>query len=121
MDPYPPETHPELVRALSKPGLTILEEMNAGDAHLLHMAVGVAGEAGEIIDAVKKAVIYRKPLDLENLKEELGDMEFFLEGIRQCVGLSRMEILDANILKLSARYGAKYTNQAAIERKDKQL
>ena len=47
------------------------------------MVVGVSGEAGELLDAVKKAVIYRKPLDLENVIEELGDLEFYMEGLRQ--------------------------------------
>lgn len=41
--------------------------------HLIHMALGLAGEIGELLDAVKKHVIYGKPLDIVNLSEELGD------------------------------------------------
>jgi NTP pyrophosphatase (non-canonical NTP hydrolase) len=84
------------------------------------MGIGVAGEAGELLDAIKKATIYRMPIDRENVVEELGDIEFFLEGIRQQVGITRDETLDGNIAKLRVRYeGFKYSNQAAQDRADK--
>ena len=95
--------HADIVKGLCKDGATIAEEINAGDAHLLHMAVGVSGEAGELLDAVKKAVIYRKPLDCENVVEELGDIEFYLEGLRQGLGITREETIAANIEKLGKR------------------
>ena len=112
-------THPELVQALAKPGLEILHSMSAKDAHLMHMAMGIAGEAGEIIDAVKKAVIYRKELDRENLIEELGDVQFFCEGIAQSIGVTLEECREKNIDKLLVRYGTTYSDKAAQERKDK--
>ena len=114
-------THSEMVAALCKSGEAIAAEMTAGDAHLMHMAIGVAGEAGELLDAVKKAVIYRKPLDRENVIEELGDLEFYMEGLRQGLGISRDECITANIAKLSKRYeGLQYSDGAAQVRADKQ-
>lgn len=118
--PIPPTTHPALVRALIKPGQEIKDELTELDAHLWHMATGIAGEAGELLDGIKKAVIYRKEIDKVNIIEELGDLEFFLEGLRQALGISRQITLDANIDKLTIRYGRKYSNQAAQERADKQ-
>ncbi len=113
-------THPELVRALAKDGATIQREMTPADAHLLHMAVGVCGEAGELIDAVKKRVIYRKELDRANVIEELGDLEFYLEGIRQALEITREETITANIAKLSKRYHAgHFSNEQAAARLDK--
>lgn len=47
--------------------------------HIIHMALGLCGEMGEFIDAVKKFVIYGKPLDLTNLTEEVGD-DFWYVG-----------------------------------------
>ena len=124
-DDKPQETygpsHSSMVTALIKSGQTIAEEMTAEDAHLIHMAVGVSGEAGELLDAVKKSVIYRKPLDVENVIEELGDLEFYMEGLRQGLGLTREQCLEANIKKLSKRYGEKYTDAAAHARADKEL
>lgn len=111
----------DLVARLIKPGDQILNEMSPAQAHLLHMAVGISGEAGEILDAVKKNCIYQKPLDLVNIIEELGDIEFFLEGLRQEIGITRQQTLAANTEKLSKRYyQLTYSNQAAQERKDKQ-
>lgn len=113
-------THRELVAKLVKPGEKILFEMTASDAHILHMAVGICGEAGELIDAIKKRTIYGKPLDIINVVEELGDLEFYMEGLRQTLGITRDETLNANIAKLSERYNKlTYSNEAAIARKDK--
>ena len=111
----------DMVAALTKKGEVIAAELTAKDAHLLHMVFGVSGEAGELLDAVKKAVIYRKPLDRENVIEEVGDLEFYMEGLRQGLGITRQETIDANVAKLSKRYeGLKYSDQSAQLRADKQ-
>lgn len=112
-------THPQLVSALVKPGEKIVAELTGSDANLLHMVIGVSGEAGELLDAIKKAVIYRKELDRNNVIEELGDIEFYLEGLRQELGVSREECLAANVAKLQKRYGDKYSDSAAQIRADK--
>jgi NTP pyrophosphatase (non-canonical NTP hydrolase) len=120
--PKPVISHSELVRSLVKPGARIKEEVTADEMHLLHMLMGVCGEAGELLDAIKKAIIYRKPLDRVNVVEELGDLEFYMEGIRQGLNITREETLEANISKLSTRYaGLQYSNQAAVDRADKSL
>jgi NTP pyrophosphatase (non-canonical NTP hydrolase) len=112
-------THPELVKALKKPGQEILDTLTPEKCDLLHMAIGLSGEAGELLDAVKKHVIYNQSLDISNVIEELGDLEFFMEGIRQVLRLKREDILFDNVNKLSIRYGSKYSDAAAKERKDK--
>jgi NTP pyrophosphatase (non-canonical NTP hydrolase) len=110
----------KMVTALVKPGADILGQLTASDCNLLHMAIGVSGEAGELLDAVKKATIYRKPIDRANVIEELGDIEFFLEGIRQELGISRDATLMGNIAKLGKRYAAlSYSDAAARDRADK--
>ena len=110
----------EMTLALAKNGQDIINDLTPEKADLLHMAVGVSGEAGELLDAVKKAVIYNKEMDLENVIEELGDLEFYMSKIRQIVGITREEILKQNIDKLSIRYAkGKYSNDQAQERADK--
>lgn len=71
---------------------------------LAHAAMGLAGEAGEVVDVIKKHVFTGKTLDKEELTKELGDVEFYLEALRQQVGISREEILLANWEKLSKRH-----------------
>lgn len=108
------------VSKLVKSGVEIKEQLTPTEAHLVHMAMGVSGEAGELLDAVKKSCIYRKPLDITNVVEELGDLEFFMEGIRAALRITREEIIAANVEKLSARYpNISYSNEAAIARADK--
>jgi NTP pyrophosphatase (non-canonical NTP hydrolase) len=111
--------HTELVTALAKPGCDILDDLSPDQAFVLHMSIGVSGEAGELLDAIKKWAIYQKPLDLENVVEELGDIEFYLQGIRQAFCIDREYVLQQNIEKLRKRYGKTYTNAAAIARADK--
>lgn len=48
--------------------------------HINHMALGVTGEMGEIIDQLKKAYIYNKPLDQVNIVEEVGDVAWYVAG-----------------------------------------
>ena len=109
-----------MVEALRKPGIDILKDLDPDKANLWHLGTGVCGEAGELLDAIKKCVIYNTTIDLKNLIEELGDLEFYLEGIRQSLNLNREEILKANMEKLSTRYeSGTYSNDSAQLRKDK--
>lgn len=78
-------TRTELVRALAKPGEDILLSLDAHKCHMLHMAVGLSGEAGELLDAVTE----------ENTLEELGDAFFYLEGLLQGVGSTVAEFTAA--------------------------
>ena len=86
---------------------------------LLHAAIGIAGEAGELLDAVRKRVFEGQPLDRENVIEELGDLCFYLEAAMQAIGVTREEIEELNTAKLSKRYEGGYSDKAAIERADK--
>lgn len=116
----PDSIHADMVNNLVKSGDTIRDEMTGTNAHLIHMIMGVSGEVGELLDAIKKAVVYQKPLDMENVIEELGDIEFYMEGLRQGLGIEREETLIANVKKLGVRYaGFKYSDTAAQTRADK--
>ena len=110
----------EMVESLKKPGTAILRDMDCVKLDLIHMAIGISGEAGELLDAVKKATIYNKPIDRENVIEELGDLEFYMEGLRQVMNISREEVISANMAKLGKRYRTgQYSDQQAQERADK--
>lgn len=73
----------EFVAALAKPGAAIVASMTAEKAHMLHMAIGIAGEAGELLSAIAAHAHLKAPLDRVNVIEELGDVEFYAEGLRQ--------------------------------------
>ena len=86
----------------------------------LHAAVGIAGEAGEVLDAVKKTWIYGKPLDTENLLEESGDLLFYIVALLTENGFTIEHAMRHNMSKLAKRYPAGYTDSAAIIRADKE-
>ncbi len=88
---------------------------------LLHSAVGMAGEAGELLDAIKKNWIYNKDLDVKNIKEELGDLLFYFQAMLIEFNWDFNDIMQANIEKLNKRYKNGYSDKAAQERADKSV
>jgi hypothetical protein len=115
---------------------------------IIHMSIGVIGEIGEVTDCVKKAIIYRKPIDVNNFIEEIGDLCFYLCALGELLpsGKSHIEnfiniyvngiiekfnksfkctitiqqCIEHNKQKLSKRYAqGKYTDEQAKERADK--
>src|SRR5574337_722271 len=114
------DNYQKLVASLVKPGQDILNDITPDSINLWHMATGICGEAGELLDAIKKVAVYNKNIDLENVIEELGDLEFYMEGLRQALDLDREAILKYNYDKLNKRYpSGSYSNKDAQERKDK--
>lgn len=85
-------------------------------ARMLHYVLGVGTEAGELQDAVKRWVAYNKPLDVVNVKEELGDLLWYMARICDELGLTFEECMARNIEKLRTRYPNKFTEQAALNR-----
>lgn len=87
---------------------------------LLHASIGIAGESGELLDAVKKHLVYGKELDRANLEEELGDVLFFVAMACNSLGVTMEEVLSKNVQKLSKRYSSgSFSEQEAKERLDK--
>ena len=123
------QKHAEIVRTRCKSGMDVAlswltDGMNSCKAiELLHAAIGIGSESGEIQDTIKKVCIYGQPMagkHHENLIEELGDLEFYMQELRSLIGVTREETLLANIAKLEKRYPEGYSDEKAKERKDKQ-
>lgn len=83
---------------------------------LLHGGIGLATEAGEFLDALKKHVFYGKELDRVNLREEMGDIFWYCAIIADELGVDFSEVMARNITKLKARYGEKFSETKANER-----
>ena len=86
---------------------------------LMHAALGLAGEAGEFADAIKKHLVYGRELDRENAIEELGDVLWFVALGCATLGVSMVEVAQGNIDKLRKRYPEKYEDALAHRRLDK--
>lgn len=71
---------------------------------LLLACLGIAGEAGETIDIVKKHIFHQKPLDTEHLKKELGDIMWYIALFADAMGWDVEDVMRTNIAKLNKRY-----------------
>jgi len=83
---------------------------------LEHAIDGVVSEAGELVDAMKKAKYYGKELDLTNLKEEGGDILWYLALMFDELGTTFEEEMQRNNSKLRARFPDKFTRHSALNR-----
>lgn len=86
--------------------------------HSLH---GLVSEVGEIADIIKRHIIYEQRFDRENMKEELGDLMWYIALMCRLNGFSLAEIMHENIVKLRKRYPEKFTPEAAVARADKHV
>lgn len=71
---------------------------------VLNGCLGLAGEAGETLDMIKKWVFHEKDLDLVHFKRELGDVMWYVAMICHSMEINLDEILQTNVDKLKARY-----------------
>jgi NTP pyrophosphatase (non-canonical NTP hydrolase) len=67
-------------------------------------ALGVAGEAGEFANKVKKGVYHQHGLTAGELGEELGDVLWYVARAAASLGLSLSSVAEENIRKLTKRY-----------------
>lgn len=79
---------------------------------LLNAVLGIAGEAGEIADMVKKWLYHGYDLDVEKLDKEVGDQLFYLGLYANARGILLSQIAQQNINKLSARYPNGFSTEA---------
>lgn len=98
-----------------------LQLLTPEKAHLLHMAVGLVGEAAEMMEQVVSHVLGAE-LDGDNVREEGGDATFYIVGLLNAVETSLEEAQFANKAKLLGKRYAKgvYSDQQAQERADKE-
>lgn len=92
---------------------------NHAHLRLIHAVMGLAGEVGEVTDAVKKSVLYNKELDVVNVKEECGDILWYMALLLDQIGSSFEEVMKMNHDKLETRYPGGFSEKKAQDRADK--
>lgn len=97
-------------------GKSMLNSRCGHAGSLLHYALGLCTEVGELQDAIKKYIAYGKQVDAVNIKEELGDILWYHARLLDLFGFTYEEVMERNIEKLKARYGDKFTEHAALNR-----
>jgi NTP pyrophosphatase (non-canonical NTP hydrolase) len=80
------------------------------------LALGIAGEAGEIADTLKKVVFHGHELDIDELIKELGDLEWYLQHLKKHYDISDEIVYIKNIMKLQKRYPHGFREEDSINR-----
>ncbi len=90
----------------------------AGQQRQIIAALGLAGEAGEFANLIKKMAAHGHPTPPEALADELGDVLWYLAEAATACGLSLDQIAQQNVGKLKARYPDGFSEERSRNRTD---
>ena len=94
---------------------TVEDSLSPRDRLLLG-GLGIAGEAGEVSDHIKKVIYLGHPGDEDHLLEELGDVLWYLGLICDTMGFSFEQVIVHNIQKQRCRYPNGFSSERSINR-----
>ena len=87
-----------------------------GEKRLIVSALGLAGEAGEFANLVKKMTAHGHDFDPDALMDELGDVLWYLAEAATATGISLETIASHNVEKLIKRYPEGFSEEKSINR-----
>ncbi len=88
----------------------------SGERRLMVAALGLAGEAGEFANLVKKLTAHGHSIGPEALADELGDVLWYIAEAAAASGLDLGDIARQNVEKLMKRYPDGFDPQRSIHR-----
>ena len=83
---------------------------------LINGVMGLCGEAGEVIDLVKKHLAQGHELDRDKMVKELGDVAWYLAETAAALDVDLETVLRRNIEKLQRRYPAGFDAEKSVHR-----
>jgi len=93
-----------------------LAQRTAGEITPAIAALGLAGEAGEVADLLKKHLGHGHPLDVDQLRTELGDVLWYIAALCTLYNITLDSVAAANIDKLRKRYPDGFSHEASRTR-----
>lgn len=92
---------------------------NAGNdlPMIINGVLGLAGEAGECADLVKKCFYQGHPLVTNHMAKELGDVAWYLAVTAYAIGYDLESIFQMNVDKLRNRYPEGFDSWRSLHRK----
>lgn len=100
-----------LSRRTRRMDLRLIERIN-------NAVLGIAGEAGEIVEAHKKTLYHGHDMDGEQVRDELGDLFFYAAWLADEYGWTLEEIMQSNVNKLRRRFPDGFSTEASLARVD---
>lgn len=76
---------------------------------LTNCALGLAGEAGQVVDLVKNYTFCGQKLDRKQLTHEMGDVLWYLSQIAEWADVPFDDVAKNNIAELNRRYPEGFT------------
>lgn len=89
------------------------------DIMIIWNAIGLAGEAGEVANLVKKGIFHRHGLDVDKVLDELGDVLWYVSSLCDELGFSLEDVMAYNIDKLRKRYPDGFNSEDSLNRTTK--
>ena len=86
------------------------------EQNLINGCLGLAGEAGEVCDIVKKYMFQGHNLETQKIVDELSDVLWYIALTAQGVGCDLDSIMEHNINKLKKRYPNGFEAERSINR-----
>lgn len=83
---------------------------------LTNCALGVASEAGEVVDLIKQYTFHGHDLDRDALTKELGDVLWYLSQIAEWADIPFENVAKQNIQTLEKRYPNGFSKEASQKR-----
>lgn len=93
-------------------------DYTSADLMLVWNALGLAGEAGEVADTIKKAVFHQHGLNRDEMIKELGDVLWYVAALCSKLDVPLSEVMERNLAKLKQRYPDGYSSDASKVRVD---
>ena len=87
-----------------------------GDRRQIIAALGLAGEAGEFANLIKKLTAHAHNIPVEKLAEELGDVMWYVAEAASACNLNLDDIAVMNIKKLKDRYPEGFSEERSRNR-----
>lgn len=84
------------------------------DLDIQHCLYGMITESAEIIDLYKKRLAYNKPLSMEQVEDELGDLFFYISSFMHFAKLNPSDVFRKNFEKLMIRFPEGFSEEKAI-------
>ncbi len=88
------------------------------ERRLMVAALGLAGEAGEFANLVKKRLAHGHPITAAELADELGDVLWYLAEAASAIGMPLEQIAQENVDKLRRRYPDGFSSERSINRSE---
>lgn len=119
---YTPDDYQKQAARTSPPEFELrgnIIKVGSRNPKLLLSALGIAGEAGEIVELIKKHAFHNGPLDRTALRDELGDLLWYVATLCDALNVDLSTVMIDNLLKLGKRFPSGWSPEDAAAKADR--